>query len=117
MIGNTNTIDLIVQLPDKVSYRLIMVAEAGEWGLPNAKYLLQEKVNIYLEYALDGQMHKDYPDTKTGQLGIRILYVDEPSADTKLFIDRLAEGIKKEGVLVEVGPVETPGAAKLKGKR
>ena len=108
MLTNTNIIDLVTQEKD-AGYWLIIVVEPGEWNLANADYLLQEKVNLYLSYALEGQMTLEYPDVDLDHFEIHVHYVSEPPQNKSPFLDRMKEQVGR--------PEETRGMARPEGAK
>ncbi len=74
-IEDSASIDLITEHPEHGYVSLIMIQEA-EW--PDrivAARQLQDKLNMYFVYALDGQMLRDYPGFAGKRLRIQLDYM------------------------------------------
>jgi hypothetical protein len=110
MLRAIDKIDLYSETPAR-QQRLIAVIEAGEWQLPEAKWLLQEKLNAYAIYALDGQMHQMYPDSIGKPVSIVICPVDPIPPDIAKFIDQIAAILAQDGLTVTVEPLPAAEAA------
>jgi hypothetical protein len=109
MLVNTDKIELVVRRGN--SYRLLLIIEAGEWQGGDAAWLLQEKLNAAASYALDGQMHRMYPDSIGAPVAIVIRPVDPPPPDIAKFIDQVATILAKDGLTVTVEPLPAAEAA------
>ena len=58
-----STIDIVAIAPDGSTVELIVVNDSPWTGSDGQVLSLQEKVNSYVSYALDGPLHKAYEDT------------------------------------------------------
>lgn len=76
MLANEKTIELIGRSEDGASYELVLVVEHGEWQRKDALWLLQEKINASLIFALDGQMAAEVPESKGKPVSITVRSVD-----------------------------------------
>ncbi len=77
-IADMNTIDLVAQDADG-TYLLVMVEERS-WGSdPDQARQLQEKINTYAGYVLDGSMARAYPETAGGPVRIRLDCAETPT--------------------------------------
>jgi len=59
---------------------------------------LQEKINNYLTYALDGQLDEQYPDLRNMKLRIQIDINDEPEGIAAEFLEKVRPIIEEEGI-------------------
>ena len=59
---------------------------------------LQEKINNYLAYALDGQLAEEYPDMANMKLSIEIEIQHQPEGVAAEFLDRVRPVIEAEGL-------------------
>ena len=66
---------------------------------------LQDKLNHYLAYALDGQLEAEFPDLPKLQIRIQLWLAQEPDDDTLKFLDKAAYACSVEGVefITEMG--------------
>lgn len=88
MLRNTNTIDLITDEPG-----LGLVVEPGEWADPAAAVLLQEKLNTYTAFGLDGEMERRHGSPARI---ITIFYHDPPPPEVASVLTRLVDLAKDE---------------------
>ncbi len=59
---------------------------------------LQDKLNHYLAYALDGQLDAEFPDLPKLQIRIQLWLTHEPDNDTLKFLAKAAYSCSVEGV-------------------
>ncbi len=65
---------------------------------PELTVLLQEKLNHYLQYILDGQLHEERPDADNMQKTIE-LYLQHPAAgQAEEFLSKVKPYIESEGI-------------------
>lgn len=105
MLESPSVIDLVTRDKKTGAYRLILVVEDGEWELPESHELLQEKINAYLSYLLDGEMSKRYPDLDIKTAKIIIQPTLPPAPETLSFIHQIAEAVRADGVDIEYIPL------------
>jgi hypothetical protein len=70
--------------------------------------LLQEKVNHYGAYALDGQMHREHPDSVGRPVKLAICSVDPVPPEVAAFIDRLRPLFEVDGLPITVERLHVP---------
>ena len=76
-IADTYVLDLVTHDPDSDEYALIMI-ETREWGhSPDQLAQLQEKINNYTAFALDGLADR-YPDSVGRPLRFQLDCVSPP---------------------------------------
>src|SRR5688500_979963 len=86
-LARTNVIDLIAQNAKTGDVELVMT-QTDEWnGSDEQIFLLQEKINAYLSFALDGEMVEAYPQFIGKPLRLRLDCSTIPDARTQQFID------------------------------
>jgi hypothetical protein len=59
---------------------------------------LQDKLNHYLAYALDGQLEVEFPDLPKLQIRIQLWLEHEPDNDALKFLDKVAYSCSVDGV-------------------
>jgi hypothetical protein len=97
-VHNPKVIDLVTHDPETDEFALIMI-ETRDWdGSPERLLQLQEKVNNYLSFALDGQMVKLYPESTGKSVRLQLDCNRLPDQDTLRFIEQLREHIKPLGI-------------------
>lgn len=73
-----NTIDLVAQ--DVDGWTLLVMVEERCWGSdPAQASQLQQKINTYAGYVLDGGMTEAYPETAAGRVRIRLDCAEPPT--------------------------------------
>jgi hypothetical protein len=78
-------------------FRLYLDVERGEWLLPRAVHLLQEKLNAYASYVLDGKMKQMYPWLDPKDVRIIVRSRGQAPADAMELIGLVKAGLLKEG--------------------
>ena len=63
MLATTSVVDVVAKEKGDPEWRLLLEVDAGEWALPRAVWLLEEKLNSYASFALDGRMRELYPNS------------------------------------------------------
>jgi hypothetical protein len=101
-LEQTNIIDALGI--DEASGRVVLVIrQAGAWDGSDAQlYLLQEKLNAYASFALDGEMAAAYPDFVGRGLGLRIDCVSPPDARTLHLLGHVRRQLGFQDIGLEV---------------
>jgi hypothetical protein len=101
-LEQANVIDAIGV--EEASGRVILVVRhEGAWEGSDAQlYLLQEKLNAYLSFALDGEMADAYPDLANRPLGLRIDSTTAPDARTLHLLAHVRQQIAFQDITLEV---------------
>jgi Family of unknown function (DUF6572) len=103
-IAYPDVIDLVTEEPDG-EWALIVVEE-GDWtGSQDQLKRLQEKLNNYLKFALDGEMARLHPESKGKKVRIQLDLYSPPDPKTMRFIKRLEEAISAEGLRLTVNVI------------
>src|SRR5690606_1503731 len=101
-LQQTNMIDLIAQEPEPSEAVLVMV-ELRPWAESDQRMVeLQEKVNAYLSFALDGEMQTHFPQFEGLTVHLRLDMVEPPSPRAEHFIGIIREQIAFQGILFSV---------------
>jgi hypothetical protein len=89
---------------DEASGRLILVIRHdGAWdGSSGQLYLLQEKLNAYLSYALDGEMAETTPEFANRPLGLLIDSALSPDPRTLHLLAHVRRQIAFQDITLEV---------------
>lgn len=106
MLQKTSVIDLVTRSKDGRQYDLVLVVDSGEWRARNALHALQEKINSYASYALDGAMTTDYPESAGRSKSIVVQSIDLPPDDAVHFLSRVESLLKPEGLPVRLQRLE-----------
>ena len=108
-VQNPRIMDLIEMDPVSEKVVLVMI-EQREWGVgPQQFRQLEEKINRYLGYVLEGHLASHYPQYRGKRVRIRLDCVEEPHGDAVRFVRAADHAIRAEG-LEFVVKVTTPGA-------
>lgn len=105
-LQNAHSIDLIAQDPATNDVVLGMT-EIRPWdGSDRRVFELQEKVNAYLSFALDGEMAENFPQFAGMNIILRLDCVEEPDEKMNYFIGFIREQIGFQGIsfLINVVP-------------
>jgi len=89
---------------DEGSARVILVIrhEAAWDGSDGQLYLLQEKLNAYISFALDGEMAAAYPDFAQRAVGLRIDCASAPDDRTLHLLGHVRRQLEFQDIGVEV---------------
>ena len=90
---------------------VLIMTETRPWdGSDERLYQLQEKVNAYLSFALDGEMAETYPDAAAKPFRLRLKCASEPDPRTLRFIEVIRRQIAYQHIPFEVA-VNAAGTA------
>jgi len=77
--------------------RLYLDVDRGEWLLPRAVWLLQEKLNAYASFILDGKMRELYPYARPQDVRVVIRSRGQPPQDVLTLVGLVREALEKDG--------------------
>ena len=97
-VENAQVIDLVTHDPKSDRIVLIMVENRPLDGSEQRLVELQDKINSYLSFALDGELAKRYPDCRDKRVRIQIDCDKEPDAETTKFFDRMRRALSGHDV-------------------
>ena len=101
MLATIDEIDEIQKDRGTREFRLYLDVERGEWLLPRAVYLLQEKLNVYASFILDGKMRELYPYSKPADVRIVVRSRGQAPADALELVGLVREALAKEGPQID----------------
>ena len=95
---------------DETTGRLtLVIRHDAPWeGTPAQLYLLQEKLNVYLSFALDGELAEEYPDFAAKPLALRIDCASTPDSGTMHMLAHVRQQLHFQDIDLTVR-VTTPG--------
>ncbi|MDR3403325.1 MAG: hypothetical protein P4L99_12580 [Chthoniobacter sp.] len=97
-----HVIDIIAEDANTGEVTLIML-ESRPWdGSEVRLFQLQEKINAYLSFALDGEMAEAYPQFEGKKLRLQLDCVGMPGNDVVGFLSMVREQIAFQGINLEV---------------
>lgn len=99
MLVTTAEVDEIRKAAGSHELFLYLDVEQGEWLLPRAVFLLQEKLNAYASFVLDGKMREIYPWAVARNVRVVVRSRGQPPLQALELIARA------NGLLGEAGPV------------
>ncbi len=105
-VQNPRLMDLIELDPGTDRVVLVMV-EHRAWGAgPQQFQEIEEKINRYLGYVLDGFLATHYPHYEGKRVRIRLDCAEEPRGDAATFVRAAGHAIRAEGLefIVNVTP-------------
>jgi len=106
-VGNAHVID-VISFDEKSGVVALVMREPRAWdGTDERLFQLQEKINAYLSFALDGEMVEAYPACVGKDIRLQLDCVAEPDARTADFIRIVREQIGYQGIefAINVGPM------------
>jgi hypothetical protein len=109
-LNDPSVIDLVMINAER-SEVILIVVETEPWADRPDLNSLNQKLNSYLTFALDGAMESTYPEARG--LGIRIqfdLYFS-PSEPAQSDLAALAEALQNQGMQFTLNVRENPGQA------
>lgn len=102
MLSALDTVDLVVTTPTGAK-KLVLVVEEGEWEREDRIFLLQEKLNAYATFALDGEMYERYPGSEGVPVTIILTAVQIPQEeDVEDFVRKVKPLLEADGLAFEV---------------
>lgn len=97
-IDHPNTLDLLTESGTKI--RLVLVEERAL--MPEDARALQEKLNNYLSYAIDGELYRQHPKSHGKFIIIRIDLYATPAEFIVQFLRSYREAIARFSVDIEI---------------
>lgn len=101
-VEHAHVIDLVAN--DAASGEIVLIMlEPRPWdGSERRLFQLQEKINAYLAFALDGEMSEAYPDVAGRPLRLQLDCVEMPGSDVVEFLGLVREQVGFQGINFEV---------------
>ena len=101
-LRHSNLIDLLAHDPTTDEVVMTMV-EPRPWdGSDQRVYELQEKVNAYLSFALDGELEEQLPQLVGKTVRLQLACLQEPDAKMAHFIGIIKQQISFQGIQLSV---------------
>jgi hypothetical protein len=97
MLATTAEVDEIQKNAGEKELRLYLDVERGEWLLPRAVWLLQEKLNAYASFILDGKMRELYPWSNPANVRIIVRSRGQAPQDALKLLDLVRDALKQHG--------------------
>lgn len=101
-VEHADVVDTLFHDSDEGVVTLVMVENRPWEGSDLQLFQLQEKLNAYVSFALDGEMHDDYPAMRGLPVRIRLDCAAEPDDRTLQMLEMVAEQLSFQGIEVAV---------------
>src|SRR4051794_23758237 len=107
-VQNPTFLDLITPDPQSGKVVLVMI-ERRAWGASPQQFgQIEEKINRYLGYVLDGFLVQHYPQYKDRPVQIRLDCAEAPHGDAVRFVAAATHAIAAQGLDFVVNVVAPP---------
>jgi hypothetical protein len=107
-VQNPAIIDLIATDPVSDSVVLVMI-ERRPWGVSSQQFKqIEEKVNRYMGYALDGFLVEHYPQHEGKPVQIRLDCAETPHGEAEKFVQAMSHAIQSHGLAFTVKILPPP---------
>jgi hypothetical protein len=97
VLTTTGEIDEIQKDRGTREFRLYLDVERGEWLLPRAVWLLEEKLNAYASFILDGKMREIYPYARPADVRIVVRSRGQAPAGAIELVELVRAALAKDG--------------------
>ena len=110
MLATPSVVDAVSKDKGDPEWRLLLEVEPGEWALPRAVFLLEEKLNSYASFALDGRMRELYPHSHPELVCIVVVSVDPLPEKALWLLDKVALALRPHKMKLSwgTGPAFAP---------
>jgi hypothetical protein len=98
VLATVDSVDEIRKEKGEREIRLYLEVERGEWLLPRAVWLLQEKLNAYASFVLDGRMREMYPFAEPKDVRIVVRSRGQPPRDALELVGLVRQALEKDGI-------------------
>ena len=108
-VQNAKIVDRIEVDAASADVVLVMI-ERRPWGAdPRQFQQIEEKINRYLGYALDGHLAEHYPQYQGKRVQVCLECAEPPAGEARRFVDAAAHALSGHGVefVVRVAPPPT----------
>ena len=93
----------VIALDEKNGEVALVMHESREWdGSDKQIFQLQEKINAYLSFALDGEMNETYPQFADKPIRLQLDCATPPDGRVLSFIHVVREQIAFQGIKFEI---------------
>lgn len=94
MLATPAVVDAVAKEKGDPEWRLVLEVEKGEWALPRAVWLLEEKLNSYASFALDGRMRELYPHSHPELTRIVVVSAEPLPEKAVWLLDKVALALR-----------------------
>jgi hypothetical protein len=104
MLGQQTQVDCVVKEQGESEFRVILEVQHGEWLRARALGLLEEKLNVYAGFVLDGQMQSLYPASNKENTVIVVASVDPVPDTVKPVLEQAVLAFERHGLRLTWNP-------------
>jgi hypothetical protein len=104
MLGLPKQIDVVVKEKGELEWRVVLEVHAGEWLRTRAIWLLEEKLNAYAGFVLDGQMQSLYPASNRENTRIVVASVDPLPEDVVAMLEQATQAFAQHSLRLTFDP-------------
>jgi hypothetical protein len=104
MLATPAVVDAVVKVKGDYEWRLMLEVDRAEWTLPRAVFLLEEKLNSYASFALDGMMQKLYPHSHPQDVHIVVASVDPLPEKAVWLLEKVKIGLRPHSIKLSWDP-------------
>jgi uncharacterized protein DUF6572 len=97
VLAAIDSVDEIRKEKGEREFRLYLDVERGDWLLPRAVFLLQEKLNAYASFILDGKLRELYPYASPSDVRIVVRSRGQPPQDALTLVGLVRDALAKDG--------------------
>ena len=95
-VTDSKTIDLIGV--ERSSGKVILsIVDHLEWDSDDHLFVLQDKLNTYIEFIESGEIYDSCPQAKDKTVGIELVVCNSPNQEGILFLQRVKAIIERRG--------------------
>jgi hypothetical protein len=98
VLGQTKQIDVVLKEPGELEWRVVIEVHKGEWLRPRAVWLLEEKLNAYAAFVLDGQMKLLYPNSAPERTRIVVASVEPLPVEAIRLLEQISVAFEPHAV-------------------
>jgi len=105
-IEGPGVVDFLAHDPD--GHVVLVMVEGREWdGSDERLFELQEKINAYASFALDGQLVEKHPELAGKPVCLELRCVAPPDPKTSSFLEVVRRKLEEEGLSFRIQQIGT----------
>ncbi len=89
-------VDVVAQDPD--GNMILGVVDLTDWRSREKCLMLQQRIDLCMEFLDSGQLYREYPKAAGKQVTIRLYLGEQPDSEGEWFLDAVSEKIRSFGV-------------------
>jgi hypothetical protein len=98
MLGQPKQVDCVVKEQGESEFRVMLEVHEGEWLRSRVLPLLEEKLNVYAGFVLDGQMQSLYPASSKENTVIVVASVEPIPEMVRNMLEQAARAFERHGL-------------------